>query len=113
MSRPAIFKTYSLEGISEGWTDEHYIKYRPFNYVDLESLESIDEKSKDGITRMRAIFAEKFVKGYWLVEADNGKLVTEEMQPQDISYLDVEVVNKWLKEAMGKVDPKAPANLKT
>lgn len=110
MRRPAIFKTFSLEGISDGWTDEHYIKYRPFNYVDLETLESIDEKSKDGITKMRAIFAEKFIAGKWLVEAENGKLVTEDMQPDDLSYLDVEVVNRWLKEAMGKVDPKVKAS---
>lgn len=110
MGRPAIFKRYSLEGISEGWTDEHYIMYRPFNYNDLEELESIDEKSKDGIKKMRAIFAEKFIKGFWLAETDDGKTRTEEMQPDDIAYLDVEVVNAWLKEAMGKVDPKAKAS---
>lgn len=110
MRRPAIFKTFSLEGISEGWTGDHYIKYRPFNYVDLETLESIDEKSKDGITKMRAIFADKFISGFWLVEDESGNLVTDEMQPDDISYLDVEVVNRWLKEAMGKVDPKAKAS---
>ena len=108
MNRPAITKTFSLANISEGWTDEHYIKYRPFNYLDLETLESIDEKSKDGIKKMRAIFAEKFICGVWLVETDNGKTQTAEMTPEDISYLDVETVNKWLKEAMGKVDPKAP-----
>jgi hypothetical protein len=108
MSRPAIFKTFTLAGISEGWTDEHYIKYRPFNYVDLEELESIDEKSKDGIKKMRAIFADKFISGFWLVETDKGGTATEAMTPDDISYLDVEVTNRWLKEAMGKVDPKAP-----
>lgn len=112
MARPAITKTFSLAGISDGWTDEHYIKYRPFNYVDLETLESIDEKSKDGITKMRAIFADKFVAGAWLVEDESGKTVTAQMGADDISYLDVETVNKWLKEAMGKVDPKANANLK-
>lgn len=110
MGRPAIFKTFSLADISEGWTDEHYIKYRPFNYVDLEALEAIDEKSKDGISKMRAIFADKFVSGNWLVENENGKLATEPMGADDISYLDVEVVNRWLKEAMGKVDPKAKAS---
>jgi len=110
MARPAIFKQYSLAGISDGWTDEHYIKYRPFNYEDLEQLEAIDEKSKDGIKKMRAIFAEKFVKGFWLVELDGGKTKTEAMQPDDIGYLDVEVVNAWLKEAMGKVDPKGKAS---
>lgn len=111
MARPAIFKTYSLAGISEGWTDEHYIKYRPFNYDDLETLESIDEKSKDGIKKMRAIFADKFVKGAWLIEDEKtGKPVTAEMGAQDIGYLDVEVVNNWLKEAMGKVDPKVKAS---
>lgn len=108
MGRPAITKIFSLAEISEGWTDEHFIKYRPFNYNDLETLESIDEKSKDGIGKMRAIFADKFVAGAWLVETDNGKLATEAMKADDISYLDVETVNTWLKEAMGKVDPKAP-----
>lgn len=112
MARPAITKTFSLAGISDGWTTDHYIKYRPFNYVDLETLESIDEKSKDGITKMRAIFADKFVAGAWLVEDDNGKTSTQAMTPDDISYLDVETVNNWLKEAMGKIDPKASANLK-
>lgn len=110
MSRPAIFKRFSLEGISEGWTAEHYIKYRPFNYEDLEQLEAIDEKNKDGVKKMRAIFADKFVEGYWLVEADNGKTKTEAMGAQDISLLDVQVVNDWLKQAMGKVDPKAKAS---
>jgi len=110
MGRPAIFKTFSLAEISEGWTDEHYIKYRPFNYMDLEELEAIDENSKGGIKKMRDIFAEKFVSGKWLTETDNGKTATEEMQPDDISYLDVEVVNRWLKEAMGKVDPKGKAS---
>lgn len=110
MARPAITKTFSLAGISDGWTDEHYIKYRPFNYVDLQSLESIDEKSKDGITKMRAIFAEKFIAGAWLVEDENGKTHTEAMKADDISYLDVETVNVWLKQAMGKVDPKALAS---
>lgn len=111
MGRPAISKTYSLAGISDGWTDEHYVKYRPFNYVDLETLDGIDEKSKDGITKMRAIFAEKFISGKWLVDADDGSgQVTEDMKADDLSYLPVETVNAWLKEAMGKVDPKAVAS---
>lgn len=111
MARPAISKTFSLADAGENWTDEHYVKYRPFNYADLETLDGIDEKSKDGITKMRAIFAEKFISGKWLVADDDGSNErTEDMTSDDISYLPVEVVNKWLKEAMGKVDPKAVAS---
>lgn len=111
MARPAISKTFSLADAGENWTDEHVIKYRPFNYADLETLDGIDEKSKDGITKMRAIFAEKFISGKWLVADDDGTNErTEDMTANDISYLPVEVVNKWLKEAMGKVDPKAVAS---
>lgn len=114
MARPAISKTYSLENAGDNWTSEHYVKYRPFNYVDLETLEDIDEKSKDGIKRMRAIFAEKFISGQWLVADDDGSNErTEAMTHDDIAYLPVEIVNDWLKVAMGKVDPKAVASLKT
>lgn len=114
MARPAISKIYSLEKAGENWTSEHYVKYRPFHYIDLETLDSIDEKSKDGIAKMRAIFAEKFINGRWLVADDDGSNErTEDMTPEDISYLPVEIVNDWLKVAMGNVDPKAAANLKT
>lgn len=111
MARPAITRTYSLANAGDNWGDEHYVKYRPFNYVDLETLESIDEKSKDGISKMRAIFAEKFISGKWLVADDDGSNErTEDMTAEDVAYLPVEVVNDWLKVAMGKVDPKAAAN---
>lgn len=111
MARPAITRKYSLADAGDNWTDEHYVKYRPFNYADLETLEEIDETSKDGIKKMRGIFAEKFISGQWLVADDDGSNErTEAMTAEDIAYLPVEVVNAWLKVAMGKVDPKAVAN---
>lgn len=112
MARPVLpNKRFSLANLIDGWTDEHFISYRPFDYKDVQKLKGMDEKDPNSVDGMTDMLKSHFVAGAWLVADDDGTNErTEEMTAEDILSLPMDVTNAWLKTGMGNVDPKLKAN---
>ena len=112
MAKPVLpAKTFSFNNLIDGWTAEHFIKYRPFDYKDVEKLKGMDEKDPDSVNGMTDMLKGHFVSGAWLVSDDDGTNErTEPMNAEDILSLPMDVTNAWLKTGMGNVDPKLKAN---
>lgn len=112
MARPVIpNKRFSFNGLIDGWTDEHYVEYRPFSLSDVEAIKSVDIDKMTAVNGFMEMLKDHFVKGVWLVADDDGSNVrNDEMTRDDVLVLPVEVTNAWLQVAMGKVDPKQLAS---
>lgn len=111
MAKPVVNnKRFSLAGLLDDWTDEHFILYRPFSYKEIDQIKGL-ETNADGVSGFTQMLTDHFIKGAWLVSDDDGSNIrTEEMTVDDVLDLPVEVTNAWLKVAMGNVDPKPKAN---
>ena len=112
MAKPVLGnKRFSMNNLIEGWTDEHYIVYRPFSFSDIETLKSIDETNPEAVGGLTEMLKSHFISGQWLVSDDDGENVrTEAMQREDVLDLPVDVTSAWLRQGMGNLDPKPKAN---
>lgn len=109
MGRLNFRKKISLEGLDDGWTEDHYIETNNFKFKDLAKLNklgikqddtsSITEENMQGIVN---VLKEKFVSGKVLVE---GKTV--DATADDYDDLPPNTITEILNGAMGKLDPKA------
>lgn len=113
MGRLNFRKKINLAGISDGWTEEHYIETNNFKFKDLAKLNklglkendtsSITEENMQGIVD---VLKEKFVGGKVLVDGE-----TVDATAQDYDDLPPDTITDILNAAMGKLDPKASKNL--
>lgn len=112
MAKPVLGnKRFSMNQLIEGWTDEHYIVYRPFSFADIEKLKAIDETNPDAVGGLTEMLKGHFISGQWLVADDDGQNQrTEAMEQGDVLELPVDVTSAWLRQGMGSVDPKPKAN---
>lgn len=112
MAKPVVpSKRFSLNGLIEGWTDEHYIQYRPFSFSDVEAIKNVDEGKLEAVNSFTEMLRDHFVGGAWLVADDDGQNErTEPMVAANVLDLPVEITGLWLRQAMGNADPKQLAN---
>lgn len=85
MSRFDLTVKYSLNGLADGWTDEHYIVFAPFESKDSldagDELKPIDEEDNRGYVKVFTKFAkQQFKSGKVLVD---GKTVDAESDDID------------------------------
>lgn len=113
MAKPVIStKRFSFEHLLDGWTDEHFIEYRPFSYAEAQSIKGMKEDG-DGVDSFADLIKSHFVKGAWLVSDDDGSNVrTEPMEKENVTDIPMDVLNAFIKAAMGgdAVSPKPKAN---
>lgn len=115
MAKPVVSaKQFSFEHLMDGWTDEHYIKYRPFTYAEAQEIKGLKENQEQGIDTFAEMIKDHFVSGAWLV-SDDGTLEnarTEPMTKDNVTELPLEVMNAFITAAMGQgsVSPKPAAN---
>lgn len=112
MAKPVLpAKRFSLNGLIDGWTDEHYIEYKPFSVADATKIKGINEQDLSQVDSFIDLLKAHFVSGKWLVSDDDGNNVrTENMAAENVIDLPAEVTGLWLKEAMGNASPKPLAN---
>ena len=115
MSKPVVStKRFSFEHLMDGWTDEHFISYRPFTYAEAQAIKGLKENEEQGIDTFADMIKDHFVSGAWLV-SDDGTIEnarTEPMTKDNVTELPLEVMNAFISAAMGagSVSPKPKAN---
>ncbi|MHD0307494.1 hypothetical protein [Rhodococcus erythropolis] len=84
MSRFDLKVKVSLAGLADGWTDEHYMTFKPFD-VD-ESLDSSDEMNKlkdEDLRGLTAVFkssaTKQFVEGKVVVDGKTVDAIAEDV----------------------------------
>lgn len=92
MSRFDLKVKVSLRGLAEGWTDEQYLEFTPFNSdMSLDSSDELkplkDEDTRGLITVFKKYARQQFVGGKVLV---NGEVVDAEVD--DIDSLPAPIV---------------------
>lgn len=114
MSKPVVAtKRFSFEHLLDGWTDEHFIEYRPFTYAEAQAIKAMKE-DEAGVDNFAEMIKGHFVKGAWLVSDDGTaeNTRTEAMVADNVTDLPLEVMNAFIGVAMGQgsVSPKPAAN---
>lgn len=87
MSRFDLTVKYSLNGLADGWTDEHYLTFKAFEGKDSldagDEIKTVDEGDERGYEKVFTKYLkQQFIGGKVLV---NGETVDAE--EEDIGYL--------------------------
>lgn len=119
-----LFKKVSLDGISDGWTDEAYLKFKPMTIKHLQQMQSktngVDvEKVKKGEVDDSTMSSVSSIMNVLTDMYHSGKVYNEDMELVDAESAHVEPLFMQDAERFmsalfgGATDPKSPRQSET
>lgn len=141
MGRINITREFSLDGLDDGWTEEHFVKFNNFKFKDLAKFRKLgvkdgsDDITEENLAGILDIVKQKFVEGKVFIrdesvpveiveteeKDEDGEFIvdriatgtTEPAESDDLDDLPAGIVGEIVEWAMGKLNPKSKKSLRS